>query len=111
MYDLRIVLAINLCITSQASLSLQAQCELWHFLTVLSCNLRALRTGADDAQVTLQDIYKLRQFINAASTNDFANGRDAVIVFAAGKTGDAVLFGIDPHASEFENTEFFAILR
>ena len=35
--------------------------------------------------------YKLRQFINAASTNDFANGRDAVIVFAAGKTGNAVL--------------------
>ena len=73
-----IVLTINLCIPGQSSFSLQAQGEFRHFLTVLSCNLRALRTGADDAQVTLQDIYKLRQFINAASTNDFANGRDAI---------------------------------
>lgn len=52
-------------------------------------------------KVVVRYIYKLWQFINAASTNDFANGRDAIIVFAAGKTGDAVLFSIDPHASEF----------
>ena len=63
-----VILAIHLRIASQASLCLQAQRKLRHLLTVLGSDLRALRTGTNNGQVTLQDVQQLRQLVQTAGT-------------------------------------------
>ena len=105
-----IIFSIDLRITGEAGLGLEAQSELGEFLFILSSNLRAFRAGTDDAHLPLEDVDQLGEFVDADRADEVADRGDAVIVFAGRETGDTVFFRIHAHAAEFEDVEFSAVL-
>ena len=90
--------------------SLEAELEVRELLIILLCNLRPLGAGPDNRHVTLEDIHKLRELIQAALADDAPDGRDARIIYAGGEAGDAVLLGIDAHGAELDDLELAAVL-
>lgn len=56
--------------------------EFRHFLLILGSNFRPFRTRTYDGHFYFQHIDKLRQFIYAASTNDFTDWRNAIQAFS-----------------------------
>lgn len=87
-----VIFSVHLCVTSEASLRLQTQSKLRHLFTVLCCDLRTLRAGANDGQVTLEDIQQLGQLIQATGTDDMTDLGDTVILVTGGKASHTVLF-------------------
>ena len=105
----RIVLAVHLRVTGQASLGLQPQSKLRHFLTILGSDLRAFRAWAYNGQVSLQDIEKLGQLVQTAGADDMTNLRNTVVFVTSRKTRHTVFFGIHTHGAELQNLERFAV--
>ena len=104
-----VVFPVDLGVAGEAGLGLEAEAELREFLFVLGSNLGALRTGANDAHVPLEDVDELGKLVYADCADKVADRGDAVIVFAGRETGDTVLFCIHAHAAEFKYIEFSAV--
>ena len=51
----------------------------------------------------------MREFIEADSADEAADGGDAGIVLAGGESRHAVFFGIHAHTAEFVDREYFPI--
>ena len=105
-----IISAVNLGIAGEAGFDLEAELEVRELLIILLRNLRPLGAGADNRHVTLEDIHKLRELIQAALADDAPDGRDTGIIYAGGETGNAVLLGIDAHGAELDDLELAAVL-
>lgn len=105
----RIVLAIDLSIAGESALGLEAEVPLRKFFFVLGGNLGALGARAYDGHVAFQDVQELREFIEADSTDEAADGCDAGIVLAGGESRYAVFFGIHAHTAEFVDREYLPV--
>lgn len=105
----RIVLAIDLGIAGESALGLEAEVPLREFFFVLGGNLGALGAGAYDGHVAFQDVQELREFIEADSADESADGGDAGIVLACGESGNAVFLCIHTHAAEFVDREYLPV--
>lgn len=105
----RIVLAVDLGVAGEAALGLEAEVPLGEFFFVLGGDLGALRAGAYDGHVAFQDVQELREFIEADSADEAADGGDAGIVLARGESRHAVFFGIHAHAAEFVDREYLPV--
>lgn len=105
----RIVLAIDLSIAGESALGLEAEVPLREFFFVLGGNLGALGAGSYDGHVAFQDVQELREFIEAYSANEAADGGDAGIVLAGGESRYAVFFGIHAHTAEFVDREYLPV--
>lgn len=79
------------------------------FFFVLGGNLGALGTRAYDRHVAFQDVQKLREFIEADSADEAADGGDAGIVLTGGESRHAVFFGIHAHTAEFVDREYLPV--
>src|SRR5438046_8034709 len=66
-----------------------------------------MRTGPDQRYLAAQDVHELRQFIDAGSTQQSADVRDATIV-ACGLSNGITIF-LNRHCSELEHHERLAI--
>ena len=105
----RIVLAIDLSIAGESALGLEAEVPLREFFFVLGGNLGALGAGSYDGHVAFQDVQELREFIEAYSADEAADGGDTGIVLARGESRHAVFFGIHAHAAEFVDGKYFPV--
>lgn len=105
----RIVLAIDLSIAGESALGLEAEVPLGEFFFVLGGNLGALGAGSYDGHVAFQDVQELREFIEADSADEAADGGDTGIVLAGGESRYAVFFGIHAHTTEFVDREYFPV--
>lgn len=105
----RIVLAVDLGVAGEAALSLEAEVPLREFFFVLSGNLGTLGAGAYDGHVAFQDVQELREFIEADSADEAADGCDAGIVLTGGESRYAVFFGIHAHTAEFVDREYLPV--
>lgn len=105
-----IIFSVDLSVAGEAGFDLQAELEVRELLIILLCNLRPLGAGPDNRHVTLEDIHKLRELIQAALADNAPDGRDAGIVYAGGEAGDAVLLSIDAHGTELDDLELAAVL-
>lgn len=105
----RIVLAIDLSIAGESALGLEAEVPLRKFFFVLGGNLGALGARAYDGHVAFQDVQELREFIEADSADEAADGCDAEIVLTGGESRYAVFFGIHAHTAEFVDREYLPV--
>lgn len=105
----RIVLAVDLGIASESALGLEAEVPLREFFFVLGRNLGALGARSYDGHVAFQDVQELREFIEADSADEAADGSDAGIVLAGGESRYAVFFGIHAHTAEFVDRKYFPV--
>ena len=105
----RIVLAIDLGIAGEAALGLEAEVPLREFFFVLGGDLGALGAGSYDGHVAFQDVQELREFIEADSADEAADGCDAGIVLTGGESRYAVFFGIHAHTAEFVDREYLPV--
>lgn len=105
----RIVLAVDLGVAGETALGLEAEVPLREFFFVLGGNLGALGAGAYNGHVAFQDVQELREFIEANSADEAADGGDAGIVLAGGESRYAVFFGIHAHTAEFVDREYFPV--
>ena len=99
-----VVFAVDLGVARQAAARLAAEDELRDLLGVLLHVLPALRAGADDAHVALEDVDQLRQLVNAGGADDLADSGDAGVVLAGG-AGAPVLLRIHDHGAELDHHE------
>lgn len=102
----RIVLAIDLSISGESALGLEAEVPLGEFFFVLGGNLGA---GSYDGHVAFQDVQELREFIEADSADEASDGGDAGIILAGGESRHAVFFGIHAHTAEFVDREYLPV--
>lgn len=105
----RIVLAVDLSVAGEAALSLEAEVPLREFFFVLGGNLGALGAGSYDGHVAFQDVQELREFIEADSADEAADGCDAGIVLTGGESRYAVFFGIHAHTAEFVDRKYLPV--
>lgn len=105
----RIILAIDLGIAGESALGLEAEVPLGEFFFVLGGNLGALGAGAYDGHVAFQYVQELREFIEADSADEAADGGDAGIVLTGGESRYAVFFGIHAHTAEFVDREYLPV--
>lgn len=105
----RIVLAVDLSIAGESALGLEAEVPFREFFFVLGGNLGALGAGAYDGHVAFQDVQELREFIEADSADEAADGCDAGIVLTGGESRYAVFFGIHAHTAEFVDREYLPV--
>lgn len=105
----RIVLAVDLGVAGEAALSLEAEVPLREFFFVLGGDLGALGAGSYDGHVAFQDVQELREFIEADSADEAADGCDAGIVLTGGESRYAVFFGIHAHTAEFVDREYLPV--
>ena len=105
-----VILAVNLGVTRKTGFDLEAELEVRELLVILLRNLRPLGAGPDNRHVTLEDIHKLRELIQAALADNAPDGRDTGIIYAGGEKGNAVLLGIDAHGAELDDLELAAVL-
>lgn len=104
-----VVLAVDLSVAGEAALALQAQIPGREYLRVLVGDLRAFRAGADDRDLTAEDVEELRQLIKTASAHEAPDLRDAGIAVSGGKAGNAVLLRVHPHAAKLQQAERFSV--
>lgn len=105
----RIVLAVDLGVAGEATLSLEAEVPLREFFFVLGGDLGALGAGSYDGHVAFQDVQELWEFIEADSADEAADGGDAGIVLTGGESRYAVFFGIHAHTAEFVDREYLPV--
>lgn len=105
----RIVLAIDLSISGESALGLEAEVPLREFFFVLGGNLGALGTRAYDRHVAFQDIQELGEFVHTNGADKAADGGDAGIVLAGGESRHAVFFSIHAHTAEFVDREYLPV--
>ena len=105
----RIVLAVDLGVAGEAALSLEAEVPLREFFFVLGGDLGALGAGSYDGHVAFQYVQELREFIEADSADEAADGCDAGIVLTGGESRYAVFFGIHAHTAEFVDREYLPV--
>ena len=96
-------------VAGEAALSLEAEVPLREFFFVLGGDLGALRAGSYDGHVAFQDVQELREFIEADSADEAADGCDAGIVLTGGESRYAVFFGIHAHTAEFVDREYLPV--
>ena len=105
----RIVLAIDLSIAGESTLSLEAEVPLRKFFFVLGGNLGALGAGAYDGHVAFQDVQELGELVDTDSTDEAADRGDSWIVLACGESGNTVFFGIHAHTAEFVDRKYLPV--
>lgn len=96
-------------VAGETAFCLEAEIPLGEFFLVLGGNLGALGTGAYDGHVAFQDVQELREFIEADSADEAADGSDTGIVLTGGESRYAVLFGIHAHTAEFVDREYLPV--
>ena len=101
-----IVLTVYLRIAGETALALQPEIPGRKYLRVLVGDLRAFRAGADDRDLTAEDVEELRQLIKTAS----ARMKRPIFVtrgspVSGGEAGDAVLLRIHPHGAKLQEAE------
>jgi len=105
-----IVLAINLGIAGEAAFALKAQWPFGNVFFILGGNFRPFRSWPYDGHIALEDIQKLREFVEANGSDDAAHFGNTGVIVSGGEAGNTVFFSIHAHASEFQYVEFFSVL-
>ena len=100
-----VVAAEDLRVAGETGLRLQAEGELRHDLFIGVRKFGALRAGADEGHVALQDVDQLRDLVQAVGPEEASDPCESRIVFASGETGYAVLLRVRAHAAELQYEE------
>ena len=96
-----VVLAIDLGIAGKAAFTLKAEGPFGDVFFILGRDFRTFWPGTYNGHVSLEDIQKLGEFVEADSPDNAPYFCNAGIVFPCGKAGHAVFFSIHAHASKF----------
>ena len=94
----RIVFTVDLRVARQSRFDLHAVAEFRHALAVEIDILDPLRARADQRHFAVQNVEKLRQFVDAGSAHELAERRNAAVA-RAGELR-AVLFRVHNHAAK-----------
>src|SRR5262249_15138036 len=90
--------------TGDAGFHAMTQGVVWNFLRKLTHKLWSLRTRANKAHVTSQDVENLRQLVYTQLANEGAHARVARIPSLC-PHGTTIALSVQPHAAELEYVE------
>lgn len=105
-----IILAVDLGVAGEAAFTLKAQWPFGNVFFILGRDFWPFRSWSYNGHIALEDIQKLREFVEANGSDDAAHFGNTGVIVSCGEAGHAVFFGVHAHASEFQYVKFFPVL-